>query len=451
MGPRCVEVMFFLTEIDPRAASKGSRDALGFTPIWARFGREVVGNLTTVTSSLRGFTTLLLGLYFADRAVASPRTSEEDRSNLFLKFEQLAAYSRLALSRENGDASVILGSVRATRRLRDNGHSVPISASVDGQILSNQRTNGLWGLYTVAARESGMVERDEHTLTPWAQKLVESEYLPRLSYTGSKDGAQVLGFLAKESSAFEPKGAHRQLAKALAAILSAKLGRSEGRFYEQGFVRGEADGFNTTFGRQAALWEILVEMNDGGVFAWETPFGFEELREAHKQVESRGNETLASALEHIEVLEPFFVAMAELFGYVIRQSDRRLSDIEKDVRSAWGKRLSHLKPARVEALGERIASASSPEAADRIVRMVASLHEGDYRDAMRLGIEHNAEVMKVRGGAPWVVEEDGRLRVRLREEGAGLSDKSDLRVAWYNSYFINSLKTVGAFVHKAVH
>ncbi len=83
--------------------------------------------------------------------------------------------------------------------------------------------------------------------------------------------------------------------------------------------------------------------------------------------------------------------------------------------------------------------------------MVASLHEGDYRDAMRLGIEHNAEVMKVRGGAPWVVEEDGRLRVRLREEGAGLSDKSDLRVAWYNSYFINSLKTVGAFVHKAVH
>ena len=407
--------MFFLTEIDPRAAIKGSRDALGFTPIWARFGREVVGNLTTVTSSLRGFTTLLLGLCFADRVVASRRASVEDRSNLFLKFEQLAAYSRLALGRENGDASGILGSVRATRRLRDNGHSVPISASVDGQILSNQRTNGLWGLYTVAARESGMVERDEHTLTPWAQKLVESEYLPRLSYAGSKDGAQVLGFVAKESSAFEPKGAHRKLAIALAAILSAKLGRSEGRFYEQGFVRGEA--FNTTFGRQAALWEILVEMNEGGVFAWETLFGFEELREAHKRVQSRGNETLASALEHIEVLEPFFVVMAELFGYVIRQSDRRLSDIEKDVLSAWGKRLSHLKTARVEALGERIASASSPEAADRIVRMAASLHEGDYQQAMRLGIEHNAEVMKARGGAPWVVEEDGRLRVRLREEG----------------------------------
>ena len=250
--------MFFLTEIDPRAAIKGSRDALGFTSVRARFGREVVGNLTTVTSSLRGFTTLLLGLYFADRVVASRKASEEDRSNLFLKFEQLAAYCRLALGRENGDASGILGSVRASRRLRDNPGSVPISASVDGQILSNQRTNGLWGLYTVAARESGMVERDEHTLTPWAKELVESQYLPRLSYAGSKDGAQVLAFLASESSLFEPKGAHRKLAKALAAILSAKLGRPEARFYEQGFVRGEADGFNTTYGRQAALCSPLV-------------------------------------------------------------------------------------------------------------------------------------------------------------------------------------------------
>ena len=63
--------------------------------------------------------------------------------------------------------------------------------------------------------------------------------------------------------------------------------------------------------------------------------------------------------------------------------------------------------------------------------------------------------MKVRGGAPWVVEASGFTIVAcvfgVREEGAGLSDKSDLRVAWYNSYFINSLKTVGAFVHKAVH
>ncbi|MCA9647328.1 MAG: hypothetical protein KC492_41850, partial [Myxococcales bacterium] len=58
--------MHFLTEIDPRAAVTGSRDPLGLQPIWSALGRELVGNLTTVTTSVRGFTTLMLGLYFVD-------------------------------------------------------------------------------------------------------------------------------------------------------------------------------------------------------------------------------------------------------------------------------------------------------------------------------------------------------------------------------------------------
>ena len=39
----------FLTDLDPQAAIKGSRDPLGVQPIWSRMGRHVVGNLTTVT------------------------------------------------------------------------------------------------------------------------------------------------------------------------------------------------------------------------------------------------------------------------------------------------------------------------------------------------------------------------------------------------------------------
>jgi hypothetical protein len=62
--------VYFLTEIDPRAAVKGSRDPLGLQPIWTRFGRQVVGNLTTVTTSLRNFTTWMLGLHFAEELIA---------------------------------------------------------------------------------------------------------------------------------------------------------------------------------------------------------------------------------------------------------------------------------------------------------------------------------------------------------------------------------------------
>src|ERR1044072_4136812 len=57
----------FLTDLDSRAAVKGSRDPLGIQQIWTRMGRHVVGNLTTVSNSVRDFTTLLLGYYFAER------------------------------------------------------------------------------------------------------------------------------------------------------------------------------------------------------------------------------------------------------------------------------------------------------------------------------------------------------------------------------------------------
>ena len=82
----------FLTDLDDRARVKGSRDPLGAQPIWTRFGRHVIGNLTTVTTSLRDFTTLLLGYYFAERVAEEAGTGSEVET--FLKWEQLAAYSR---------------------------------------------------------------------------------------------------------------------------------------------------------------------------------------------------------------------------------------------------------------------------------------------------------------------------------------------------------------------
>src|SRR5690349_17309859 len=81
----------FLTDLDSRARVKGSRDPLGAQPIWTKFGRYVVGNLTTVSSSLRDFTTLMLGYYFADRVAENLGASTA--LDTFLKWEQLAAYS----------------------------------------------------------------------------------------------------------------------------------------------------------------------------------------------------------------------------------------------------------------------------------------------------------------------------------------------------------------------
>ena len=90
----------FLTDLDSRAAVKGSRDPLGIQAIWTRLGRHVVGNLTTVSTSVRDFTTLLLGYYFAEK-VADVEGPGLDLAT-FLKWEQLAAYARAEVNKDKG-------------------------------------------------------------------------------------------------------------------------------------------------------------------------------------------------------------------------------------------------------------------------------------------------------------------------------------------------------------
>src|SRR5688572_42013 len=134
----------FLTDIDPQIAVKGSRDPLGIQTIWARLGRHVVGNLTTVSTSVRDFTTLILGYYFTER-VASEFGGDGDLP-VFLRWEQLAAYARGEI---NGDWA-FRGVERVKKNLQD-GAPVRLGTSATAQILSNQKTYGLWGLYTVPA------------------------------------------------------------------------------------------------------------------------------------------------------------------------------------------------------------------------------------------------------------------------------------------------------------
>jgi hypothetical protein len=158
----------FLTKLDPRGAVKGSRDPLGVQPIWTRFGRHVVGNLTTVSTSVRDFTTLLLGYHFAEQLAAESPGSE---LSTFLKWEQLAAYARAAV---NGDTA-FRGTERVQKALSEGGR-VSISDDQASQILADQKIYGLWGLYTVPGRSSGLLEGDPARLTPAARALVEGLY-----------------------------------------------------------------------------------------------------------------------------------------------------------------------------------------------------------------------------------------------------------------------------------
>ena len=177
----------FLTDIDSRAAIRGSRDPLGLVPVWGSFGRRVVGNLTTVTGSVRGFTTTLLGYYFAREVQEREGGKAESTLVLFLKFEQLAAYCRYHVKKD--------GEFRGVERVKKvlaGGDVVTLSARTEDQILSNQKVYGLWGLFSVASRASGLLERDEGILTSTAREFVERQYLALLSKEGFRDGREVV-------------------------------------------------------------------------------------------------------------------------------------------------------------------------------------------------------------------------------------------------------------------
>ena len=142
----------FLTLEDPRAKVQGSRDPLGVQPVWAAFGRHVVTNLTTVSNSVRGFTILLLGRYYAQRLIEERRAGEEDVLSIFLRMEQLGAYARYVGHDVEGD---IRGIERVKWFLAEHGAKVPIQDNATGMILSDQKTYGLWGLFSVPSRVSG--------------------------------------------------------------------------------------------------------------------------------------------------------------------------------------------------------------------------------------------------------------------------------------------------------
>lgn len=425
--------MPFFTDLDSRAAVKGSRDPLGFVPLWSRFGRRVVGNLTTVSDSVRGFTTLLLGYYFAARVLEREGAASESMLDLFLKFEQLVGYARMHAS---GDGQ-FRGVDRVKKNLPDNGRVV-LGSDLDHQILSNQKVYGLWGLYSMPARASGLLAKGETALTPAAREFVEDNYLPVFTRAGIRDGRQVMDLLAQRTPNVLLAGKHAPLGDVIATLMSSRYSTAERRYYNGALVLGGEQ--DDTSGRQAQL-AALLGVTDGA-----RPFDMDELRSAIKGARKRGTdwEELTQDLRAIETLESVLVPAAAAFGLILNRAGLTPAKVAAELRKHWGRSLNHVAPTDMQALRPRIAIGFHDEKlADSLLQITSCLESGDYEEFVRLLLAHNAMVMQARqGAAPWIRLENNKLVVLLRDEGRPLPAPDKLRRAWWNTYFINSLKVV---------
>jgi hypothetical protein len=416
--------MPFLTDLDERAQIKGSRDPLGLVPIWSRFGRGVVGNLTTVTNGVRGFTTLILGLYFAQEVQELDGGKDQSILNLFLKFEQLAGYARVLI---NNDRTV-RGLRRIQKRLNDSKR-IRISAEQADQILSNQKVYGLWGLFSTPARASELLLQRDQRLNPETRTFVEKKYLPIFGNGRAAKGGPV-DLLRAPNFDLQPVGRHQELMRALAKA-HGRLTSDERTFYRDHLAwGGECDRTN---GRQRRLAEILAEHAS-------EQFAFRDFREVKRVAIKRKDEELVEMLERIEALEHLISPARVVFGYLLTQSGQTTDDVVRKVKSEW-KRPPRVDLDRLSTLRSEIAAATgSTTAASRWIEIAGAMTEGDYTALVRHLLDVNTEVMQSRNGsAAWVTIESGRLRVRQPDEGETLVSASDAEDMWRSTYFINSL------------
>ncbi len=430
----------FLTEVDPEIAVKGSIDPLGLLPLWSRYGRQVVGNLSLVASSARGFTTLLLGYHFARRLVDERDVPEASVVEAFLKFEQLTAYSRLAAA-EDRDAHPgrVLGLRRVRSRLTQS-KKVRIGSSRDAQILSNQRAYGLWTLFSGPAQESGLLVRKSLRLSEDGEAFVRDIVYPRLEQAGLRDGRAILDVL-RSRKWFEPRGSDEQVARLLAELHTDEFSAQEKDFYIERFACG---GPADPGGRQHQLWECIRAYNDEHG-TWLDRFDMDQLIGVIALAKERGYDDLHDRLWRIYRFEHVIGPASRVFGYLqVNADDRSIHDLADDLAAKWNSGLGHVDPDALSAHLEPVEVLHQEQGVRRFETLARSLHTGDWVAVIEAILDQNAEVMARRGGGPWIVRDRDTLQVRHKQEGADLpEDPAGLLI---HPYFLTSVKSVGGEV-----
>ena len=429
--------MFFLTAPDTeRLNIRGSRDPLGFVPLWGHFGRKVVQNLTTSSSSVRGFTTLLIGLDFAERVAAGESDKEQVRLEAFLKFEQLAGFARYL--RDDTDTD-FRGITQVKKRVDEGrGKTVSIGASAELQILSSQKAYGLWGLFINPAIESGLVVSKELVLTQEAHEFVDANYTSVFRASGTNTVKAIENLLGSEQSKLEPAGRHKQVFESLGRILGSTVSRRESRFYWDHLVLGGPAGERT--GWQPAFVEL---MSTAGLEEGE--FSYDSLQRIIAKATSPGDVPLRDHLVSIGKLEAFLVAVGNLFEFLQHRDGADLAEVCRALHEKWGSGLTYLQPDSLEGVEPAIAEVyGDGAAAQRLIALAGALRHGRYQEAVELTLAHNQFVMNARHGSQaWIHLSGSKLEVRYRDDvPKGLRTPSELASAWESNFYINPLKAI---------
>ena len=388
-----------LSLMDDRSRPKGSRDPLGIEAIWSYMGRKVVGNLTTVTSNLDNFMVALLCCHHANASSDQP----DQIQTHYLRAEQLAAYLRLAAGNEN-----FLGITRAKANF-NNGY-LPLGKSEAAQILSNQLSYGLWGLYSTAMQVAGLISGSDRRLTPEGSKLVAEmvacmgdaqwQSFHQLALNDEVSLERVQALAPAFNGLLRNTGVRRVVVSALLQWQSARRLQLELYGWAAEYLSGFSGDINVpTFCR----WLL----GQSGI-----------------------SDDLRATVQQIQSLEPLLVLAATLMEWLQGQKGCN-------------------RAALLDVLQPRLEGLILGDAWQAVARLphrsfLTNLYQaGNAHDADALiscVLEQNKQVMQQRGGAAWLEWQGDALRVRVANDRASIPESlaKHCHGRWWNSYFIGS-------------
>ena len=417
----------FITREDPNAILKGSRDPLGLVPIRTALGRHVISNLNTQSNSARGFTTLILGRYLAQYLIENGDAESEATLDIFLRFEQLSAYARHI-------GHGVDGEIRGIDRVRANSKQpkkIPIRTDREGKLLTDQKLYGLWGLFSVPARTSQLIDDQSVGVTESTREFIESNYIPTLNPI-MKPLSELLtrdGYLnTSKSDAFS----------ALRSIFSTDYTGLEQLFYNE-YLCDAPNAHPNPVRHQKLFNQLLreyVERDDS--------LGRESFELLKAQASSRDG-ALARRLDQILRIEAILSVSSAVFSHLLSCDRAELTKVAAYLSNKWGKSLPNIDTLKNNDLLDEIEAVytESEDVKEYFDQCQKSLADGQYSDFIEALVRWNLYISARRGGSPWLVfGSDRRLEVRYRGLDTILPSADDLALLWHNGYFVTSLHSI---------
>lgn len=395
-----------LSLLDDRLRPKGSRDPLAIESIWSSVGRKLVGNLTTVTSQANHFVVALLACRYAHESTKSRPL--EDIQERYARAEQLAAYLRLSHSR---DAS-LLGRQLAVANF--DRSAMELGMHRNAQILSNQLSYGLWGLYSSALQAAGLIKGSERRLTEDGVELTdtllkvlgEAQWRRFEELAGQSNVTQAqLSLLAADFVALlNDKRVRKKLVMAL--LLYRKAEPLQVVLYES------VDQWMASLGDGSFAVRDFIQWTLAG---------------------QRGTAQLRDVLKQILLMQPVLIFANTVVVWLQSQKGRTRSNLIDD-----------LRPRLMEPFLQQGWNSPGLPHSTFLQRLADAANGGDAGAVVDQIMAQNAMVMGQRGGAAWLLWEGEKLRVRVPVDRAWLPEDlaRHCSEAWDYSFFLLSFLSI---------